>query len=236
LEEAGAHEEGLTGHKLLGHARPDDQRARKLFPLHEVLHRERRDDVDGLPRIVALAMPRSPFDQRLAIGDAGLLRGFWKAIDIAAERNDRTAGAPARDPGGGYARHAPLDGETVLFEQPGQIFRGLEFLVGELAEAEDGVVYDLRELAPLLDAVDHDRLEFFDPPDVVFRSGGVLRAGGTPRKQKHNERQSRHGLNFHRVPTEHRDLHEKNWRVAPFAGFRLACLRDRVSDRYERKV
>src|SRR5207249_9010514 len=30
-------------------------------------------------------------------------------------------------------------------------------------------------------------------------------------------------------------LHEKNWRVAPFAGFQLACLRGRASDSYQTK-
>src|SRR5215813_3341883 len=98
-------------------------------------------------------MARSPFDQRLAIRDAGLLRGFRKAIDIAAKRNNRTTGAPARDPGGGHARHAPLDRETVFFEQAGQIFRGLEFLVGELGVAEGSIIHDLRELASSVDAV-----------------------------------------------------------------------------------
>jgi hypothetical protein len=123
----------------------------------------------------------------------------------------------------------------ALFEQPGQIFRGLEFLVGELAEAEDGVVHDLRELAPLLDAVDHDRLEFFDPPDVVFRSGGVLRDGGTPRKQKRNERQSRHGLNFHRVPAEHRVPPRKELACGAVRGL-AACLRERASGSYQRSA
>src|SRR5207249_12218803 len=111
---------------------------------------------------------------------------------------------------------------------------GLEFLVGELAEAEDGVVHDLRELAPLLDAVDHDRLEFFDPPDVVFRSGGVLLEGRTPRKQKHNERQSRHGLNFHSIPAEHRAPPRKELACGSVRGL-PACLRGRASDSYQTK-
>src|ERR671922_395483 len=162
FEYAGPHEEGLAGQELLGNARPNDQGARELFALHQILDRERRDDIDRLPRIVTLAMTGGAFDQRLAIREAGLLRGFGKAVDIAAERNDRTAGAPARDPGGGNARHATLDREPVLLEHIGEVFRGLEFLVGELAEADHCVVYDLRELASGLDPVDDDGLEFFD--------------------------------------------------------------------------
>ena len=99
LNNPGAHEEGLAAQKFLGDARPDHQRTGKFFALHEVLDCERRDDIDRLSRIVTFAMARRSFDQWLAIGDAGLLRRFRKAIDIAAERNDRTAGAPARDPG-----------------------------------------------------------------------------------------------------------------------------------------
>src|SRR5712691_5911505 len=76
LEHAGAHEEGLAADELLGNARPDHERAGKLLALHEVLDRERRDDVDRLSGIVALAVSWSPFYERLAIGDARLLRGL----------------------------------------------------------------------------------------------------------------------------------------------------------------
>src|SRR6516165_823766 len=98
-------------------------------------------------------MARSPFDQRLAIGDAGLLRGFRKAIDIAAKRNHRTAGAPAGNPRRRYSREPARDGETVLLKYAGEIFGGFEFLISKLTEAEDGIIHDLRELASLLDAV-----------------------------------------------------------------------------------
>ena len=166
LEHAGAHHVGLAAQKLLGDPRPDHQRAGELFALHQVLDRERRDDVDGLSGIVALAMAGRALDQLLAIGDAGLLRDFGKAVDVAAERDDRMAGAPARDPGGRHAGDAALDGEAVLLEHVGQIFRGLEFLVGEFAEAEHGVVHHLRELAPRFDAGDQLGLEVLDPRGI----------------------------------------------------------------------
>src|SRR5437660_370201 len=80
----------------------------------------------------------------------------------------------ARHPGSRYARDAALDRKASLFEHIGQIFRRLEFLIGELAEAKDGVVHDLRELASALDALDHGRFEFVDARNVVFRRGALL--------------------------------------------------------------
>src|SRR6266436_897065 len=57
------------------------------------------------------------------------------------------SGAPPRHPCGGNAGDAALDRETVVFEQSGEIFRCLEFLIGKLAETENGVIDHLRELA-----------------------------------------------------------------------------------------
>ena len=128
LEQSGAHHEGLAGEKLLGHARPEHQRAGKLVALHQVLDRERGDDVDGLAGVVALAMAGRALDQLLAVGNAGLLRCLRDAVDVAAERDDGRARAPARYPGGRHAGNAALDGEAVLLQHVSEVVRGLELL------------------------------------------------------------------------------------------------------------
>src|SRR5215472_16505909 len=110
---------------------------------------------------MAFTVARSAFNQWLTVSDARFLRRFWKAIDIAPERNQRPTGAPARNPRRRYSRDPALDGETVLLKYAGEIFGGFEFLISKLTEAEDGIIHDLRELASLLDAVDHSRLKIF---------------------------------------------------------------------------
>jgi hypothetical protein len=69
-------------------------------------------------------------------------------------------GAPSCDPGGRDAGNAPGHREAVFFQQIGKIFGGFDLLVRQFAETEDGVVDDLRELAPCLDAFDRDGLQF----------------------------------------------------------------------------
>src|SRR5262245_53248226 len=91
LEQAGAYEVGLGAEELLGDAWPEHERAGKLLAFHEILDRKRGDDVDRLSGIVTLAMAWRTFDQWLAIGHAGFLRGLGQAIDVAAESDDRVA-------------------------------------------------------------------------------------------------------------------------------------------------
>ena len=191
--------------QLFGNAWPDHQRAGQVLAFHQFLDGERRHDVDGLAGIVALAMAGRAFDQRLAISDAGLLRGLRQAIDVAAERDDRLPGTPPGDPCGRDAGNAALDRKAVLLQHGGQVFRGLEFLVGELAEAEHGVVHDLGELAPRLDAADDGGLENLDPGGVVLRFGCFLRRGGGRHNEKRGNRggqgsRSRRGCAEHDVP------------------------------------
>ncbi len=158
-EHTGSHEIGLGAEEFLRDARPHDEGARQLLAFHQLLDGKRRHDVDGLTGIVAFAVARRPFDERLPISDARLLRGFREAIDVAAERDHRMSGAPPRHPCGRNAGDAALDREAVVFEQSGEIFRRLEFLIGKFAETENGVIDQLRQLAPCLNALGDGRFE-----------------------------------------------------------------------------
>src|SRR5438874_1780389 len=75
-------------------------------------------------------------DQRLAPGDAGYLRRFRQAVDVGAERDHWPARTPARNPAGRQARDVALDREAILLQHIGEILRGLDFLIGELAVGE----------------------------------------------------------------------------------------------------
>src|SRR5260370_7028193 len=116
-EYTGAHEIGLGAEEFLSDSRPHDDGARQFLAFHQLLDGERRDDVDSLAGIVAFAVTRRPFDERLPIGDARLLRGFREAIDVAAERDHRMSEAPPRHPRGGNAPDPALAREDALFNQ-----------------------------------------------------------------------------------------------------------------------
>jgi len=98
-------------------------------------------------------------DKRVEIGDAGLLRRLRDAVDVAAEGDDRRAGAPARHPGGGDAGDPFLDLEAVVAEDAGEVARGLDLLEAELAEAEDGVHDHLGQLGAFRGALVGDGSE-----------------------------------------------------------------------------
>ena len=100
----------------------------------------------GMPELWPSPWPGRAFDQRVAIGDAGLLRGLRDAVDVGAERDDRLAAAPGGHPGGGDAGDAALDREALLLEDAGEVLRGLELLEAEFAEAEHHVVHLLAEV------------------------------------------------------------------------------------------
>ena len=52
--------------------------------------------LSGMPGVVAFAVPGRAFDDRIVVGDAGLLRRLRDAVDVRAERDDRLARAPRR--------------------------------------------------------------------------------------------------------------------------------------------
>ena len=99
LEEAGAHVVRLGAELLFGDARPDHDRARQLLALHHALDGDRRQDVERRAGVVALAVSRRAFDDRIAIGDARLLRRLRDAVDVGAERDHGLARSPAGHPG-----------------------------------------------------------------------------------------------------------------------------------------
>src|SRR5690606_5499475 len=146
LEESIANEIGLGCDQLLRDTRPDLDRTGKVVALHELLDRDRGRDDYRLTRVVPLAVTGCAFDQRIMVGDAGLLRGLRDAIDVAAERDHGLPRAPGGDPRGRYPGDSFLDRESVLTENADQVFRRLDFLKAELAIAEDLIDHLLREL------------------------------------------------------------------------------------------
>ena len=151
LERAGAHVVRLRAEQFLGDARPELQRARQALLLHDLLDRQRRGDLQRHARVVAFAVARRAFDDRLAIGDARLLRRLRDAVDVRAERDDRLARSPARHPRGRNAGEVLLDREAVLLQDVGQVLRRLELLEAELAEAEHLIVHALDVFAHAVD-------------------------------------------------------------------------------------
>ena len=139
LEQPVAHIPGFRAHQFLGDAWPEAQRARQLLALHQLLHRDGSRDVERDAGVVAFAVPWGTVDQRVAIGDARLLRALGDAVDVRAEGDHRLAAAPFGDPRRGDARDAARDPEAVLLEDAGEVARRLDLLKAQLAEAEHGV-------------------------------------------------------------------------------------------------
>ena len=152
----------LVPSELFGGPRPDPDRPGKLLPLHDLLHRDRRGDVDRLSRVVSLAVSRPAFDQRVAIGDAGLLRRLRDAVDVGAERNHRLAGSPARHERGRDAGDPLFHREPVLLQEVDQIAVRLLLLEAELTVAEDLIDHLLRERRHAVDGACHLALQTID--------------------------------------------------------------------------
>ena len=150
-EHAGLDEVRFRAVELLGDAGPELERAGQMLLLHDLLDRERRSDLKRHPGVVAFAVAGSAFDDRIVIGDAGLLRRLRDVVDIRSERDDRLPGSPRREPGGGNACVALLNREAVLAKDAGQVLRRLEFLEPRLGEAEDLIVHALDHLAESVD-------------------------------------------------------------------------------------
>ena len=117
LEHAVAHVVCLGGDQFLGHSRPQADGAGEVLALHHLLDRQRGDDVQRHPGIVAFAVSRRAFDQRLVPADAGLLRRLRDVVDVAAQRDHGLARSPACHPRGGNAGHAALDFESLFFQE-----------------------------------------------------------------------------------------------------------------------
>ncbi len=180
VEDALPHEVRLGGDLLLGDARPDEERAVDVLPLHDLLHGQGGDDVDGLPGVVPLAVARRHGEDGIAVRHARLLVRLRDPVHVGAQGDDRLTGAvgPAGRPGRRHARHAELDLEALLLQQAGQVTLRLEFLHPQLAEAEEHVDDLLDELRPLLDQLEGLLLEGLQTG--IGLGGGGVRNGGQP--------------------------------------------------------
>ena len=152
LEHAGADIIGLGGKQFLGNARPQHQPALDAVLFHGVLQRQRGDDHQRHPGVMAFAMPRGAFDHRLDLRHARILRQPEQPVDVAAQCNHRAAFAPGGGEGGGNARRPARDLEAVLFKHVGKIFRGLDLLKPRLGIAEHLIDHHLRQLGAGIDA------------------------------------------------------------------------------------
>src|SRR4029453_4190399 len=141
LEGAGADVVGLRADEFLGDAGPEADGPRQMLLFHDLLHGQRRRDLQRHPRVVAFAVAGRAVDHRLVIRDAGLLRRLWNAVDVGPERNHRLTGSPARHEGGRDAGQVLLNREAVLPQDVGQVLRNLKFLEPELGKTDHLVVY-----------------------------------------------------------------------------------------------
>ena len=158
----------LVAEQFLGYPWPDHDGSRNPLALHDLLGGERTDDDHRLPGVVPLPVAGGALDQRLVVGDARFLGRLRDAVDVAAERDHRRAGAPARHPGRGNPRDPLLDLEAVVAEDAGDVAGGLDLLEAEFAEAEDGVHHHLGQLGALGGPLVGDRAEGFE----VLGGGG----------------------------------------------------------------
>ena len=175
----------LAAEQLLGHARPEHHRAREPLALHHLLERERRSDVHRLPGVVSLAVSGRALHDRVVVGDAGLLAGLGDPVDVAAQRDDRTARAPRRPPRRRHPGDARLDLEAVLAQQVHREYaRRLDLLEAQLGEAEELVHHDLPELRVGPDV----RRHFFQQAIEVGGLGGGRGGEGEGGKEQSGER------------------------------------------------
>src|SRR5947209_4367834 len=147
LEVAVAHEPRFRSDELLGDAGPHFDRSGQVLALHDFSHGEDRRDVHCLSGVMTLAVAWRALDDRIVIRDTRLLRRLRNAVDVRADRDHRLATAPRRHPRRGDAGDAAFDLESVLFEDAREVFRRLDLLEAELAEAEHLIDDLLRELA-----------------------------------------------------------------------------------------
>ena len=184
VEEARLDVVGLGPELLLGDARPDDEGAGQVLALHDLLDREGRGDVEGLARVVPLAVAGGAGDEGIAVRDAGLLRRLGDAVDVGAQRDDRGARAPGGPPRTGDARHPLLDREPVVLEDAGDIALRLELLEAQLAEAEEHVDHLLGEVAAAVDVEDDLGLEFGEPRGFLAPRGRGGRRPGLRQEEQ----------------------------------------------------
>ena len=179
LETACTHQVCLGPEQLFTDARPELDRASDLGSLHQPFDRDRGRDVEGLTRIMTLAVSRRAIDQRLVTSDARFLRSLGDAIDVRAERDHRFTRSPSRHPCRGNARNAAFDREAFFLEDFGQILRSLELLKPQLSEAEDHVVHHLASFFHRVDVVD----------DLLLVRSRGIRLRACRRRQDHAQDQ-----------------------------------------------
>ena len=128
------------------------------------------------PELCPSPWPGAPFDQRVVIRDARLLRRLRNAVDVGPERDHRLARAPGRHERGRNAGDALFDGEAVLLQDVDQVAMRLLLLEAELAVAEDLIDHLLRERRH---AVDVGRRLGLEPIDARVDLRGRRGAGCT---------------------------------------------------------
>ena len=151
LEHTVAHEERLGAEGFLGDARPDDERARQLVAVEDLLHRESRSDDQRMSGVVSFTVPGRASNQLFPRHDSWRLVRRRQAVHVRAERDNRVAGSILGDPRRRHAVHRPLYVEPFADQDIGQPALCLGFLKAQLAETEQGVDELLREGAPRLD-------------------------------------------------------------------------------------
>ena len=171
VEHAGPHQKRLARQLLFSHARPEHDRAGNFLPRHELLHRQRGNDVERHAAVVPFAVSWRTAHQRVARRRTGLLVGLRNAVDVGAQGDHRRSAAPLchprrRDPG-----HTPFNGEAVLLQHARQILRCLGFLHPEFTEREDLIDHLLCESGAPIDTPDQLGFE-----DVDAGVGACLRA------------------------------------------------------------
>jgi len=193
LEIPVAHVKRFSTDEFFGHAGPEHERTGNFVALHQLLHRQHRHDVQGLPGIVPFAVTGRTLHNRVFVGHAGFLTGFGNAVDVGANGNERLARPPGRDPGRWNPSYAFLHGEPFFFEQIGQVRKRLFLLKTEFRETEQPVIYLLRLIFAGIDGSNSFR---FEPLDFVVDVGFLSLRQQQRRPQNGEEQQLFHKAGF----------------------------------------
>ena len=174
LEDARLNEERFRAEFLFRDAGPELNGAFEMLALHDLLHGERRQDVQRNTGIVAFAMSGSARDQGLMPGHGRLLRSLRYVVDVGTKRDDGLALAPRRNPRCWNADDIALYFEALFFENGGEVPGGFKFLETKFAEAEHAVDHHLRLF---LHGIDLSGKIGLDGSLLLGRNLGCLRCG-----------------------------------------------------------
>lgn len=145
LEQSSTDVERFRAEEFLSDAGNNSNGAAEMMLVHEFFQDQSGGNVHSHPGIVAFAVSRCAFDERVVIRHPGPLRGARDAVDIRDEGDHRFPAPVRRHPRGRNSCHSAFHLKAIFLEDSRDVARGFKFLKTEFAEAEDLVHHLLCE-------------------------------------------------------------------------------------------